>query len=190
MKKIFPLFLALTVLTGCNEETEPTPGLTPVGGVISLRSESVLKNEPAAKAATHSETAAGQRLTYTFEAWTKDANPRCVLHKTANGTFDEAAIEIALVPGTYDFLFWADYGTGAYTTADLRQIKMSEPQTVTVAFPNTTVNSATVGEDFLFVPSNAGQSVGLSITVGDVTKGIDMLQLQRNYATSVTATFE
>ena len=125
MKKIFPLFLALTVLTGCNEETEPTPGLTPVGGVISLRSESVLKNEPAAKAATHSETAAGQRLTYTFEAWTKDANPRCVLHKTANGTFDEAAIEIALVPGTYDFLFWADYGTGAYTTADLRQIKIA-----------------------------------------------------------------
>ena len=52
MKKIFPLFLALTVLTGCNEETELTPGLTPVGGVISLRSESVLKNEPAAKAAT------------------------------------------------------------------------------------------------------------------------------------------
>ena len=120
MKKIFPLFLALTVLTGCSEETEPTPGLAPVGGVISLRSESLLKNEPAAKAATHSETAAGQRLTYTFEAWTKDANPRCALHKTANGTFDEAAIEIALVPGTYDFLFWADYGTGAYTTADLR----------------------------------------------------------------------
>lgn len=43
MKKIFPLFLALTVLTGCSEETEPTPGLAPVGGVISLRSESVLK---------------------------------------------------------------------------------------------------------------------------------------------------
>lgn len=125
MKKIFPLFLALTVLTGCSEETEPTPGLAPVGGVISLRSESLLKNEPAAKAATHSETAAGQRLTYTFEAWTKDANPRCALHKTANGTFDEAAIEIALVPGTYDFLFWADYGTGAYTTADLRQIKIA-----------------------------------------------------------------
>ena len=40
MKKIFPLFLALTVLTGCSEETEPTPGLAPVGGVISLRSES------------------------------------------------------------------------------------------------------------------------------------------------------
>ena len=54
MKKIFPLFLALTVLTGCSEETEHTPGLAPVGGVISLRSESLLKNEPAAKAATHS----------------------------------------------------------------------------------------------------------------------------------------
>lgn len=45
MKKIFPLFLALTVLTGCSKETEPTPGLAPVGGVISLRSESVLKND-------------------------------------------------------------------------------------------------------------------------------------------------
>jgi len=76
------------------------------------------------------------------------------------------------------------------TRYDVLTEKTSGPQTVTVAFPNTTVNSATVGEDFLFVPSNAGQSVGLSITVGDVTKGIDVLQLQRNYATSVTATFE
>ena len=269
MRKIFPLFLALTVLTGCNKETEPTPGLVPVGGVISLRSESVLENEPAAKATTHSERAAGQRLTYTFEAWTRDANPRCVSHRTATGTPAAASIEIALVPGTYDFLFWADYGIGAYTTADLRQIKIamtpgstpatytpgserdafacvllgvqwnggngvsatlkrplakltmqnkaafstgdkavsvtyrnvptqydvltektSELQTVTVAFPNTTVNSATVGEDFLFVPSNAGQSVGLSITVGDATKRLDALTLQPNHATSVTATFE
>jgi hypothetical protein len=36
----------------------------------------------------------------------------------------------------------------------------------------------------------AGQSIGLSITVGNVTKGLDMLQLQQNYTTHVTATFE
>ena len=81
-----------------------------------LRSEGALENEPAAKAATRSEAAAEQALTYTFEAWTRGANPRCVLHKTAAGTLTEAAIEIALVPGSYDFLFWADYGTEAYET--------------------------------------------------------------------------
>ena len=32
--------------------------------------------------------------------------------------------------------------------------------------------------------------LGLSITVGNVTKGLDMLQLQQNYTTHVTATFE
>ena len=46
-----------------------------------------------------------------------------------------------------------------------------------------------MGEDFLFVPAE-GKSVGLSITVGEVTKSLDVLQLQRNYTTNVTATFE
>ena len=181
-------------------------------------------------------------MTYTFEAWTNDTKPRCVLHKIANGTLDEAAIEIALVPGTYDFLFWADYGKGTYTTDNLRQVSLtrtpytpgsgrdafafalpgvqwnggngvsatlkrplaklamqntaafgtggqevsvtytnvptqydvltettSAPQTLTLAFPATTAGSNSVGEDFLFVPY-AGQSIGLSITVGNVTK--------------------
>ena len=125
-KTVTILFLALTVLAGCSKDENPTPApAAPVGGVISLLSEGTLENEPAAKAATRGETAAGQTLTYTFEAWTKDANPRCVLHKTANGTLDEAAIEIMLVPGTYDFLFWADYGTGAYTTDDLRNVTVA-----------------------------------------------------------------
>ena len=115
MKKIVTiLLLALTAFASCSKDENPTPvPAAPVGGVIYLHSESVLKNEPAAKAATRGATAAEQTLTYTFEAWTKDANPRCVLHKTANGTLAAAAIEIALVPGTYDFLFWADYGKGA-----------------------------------------------------------------------------
>ena len=257
------LLFALTVFAGCSKDEKPTPAPTmPVNGVIYLHSESVLKNEPAAKAATRGATAAEQTLTYTFEAWTNDTKPRCVLHKIANGTLDEAAIEIALVPGTYDFLFWADYGKGTYTTDNLRQVSLtrtpytpgsgrdafafalpgvqwnggngvsatlkrplaklamqntaafgtggqevsvtytnvptqydvltettSAPQTLTLAFPATTAGSNSVGEDFLFVPY-VGQSIGLSITVGNVTKGLDMLQLQQNYTTHVTATFE
>lgn len=264
MKKIVTILLfALTVFAGCSKDEKPTPAPTmPVNGVIYLHSESVLKNEPAAKAATRGATAAEQTLTYTFEAWTNDTKPRCVLRKIANGTLDEAAIEIALVPGTYDFLFWADYGKGTYTTDNLRQVSLtrtpytpgsgrdafafalpgvqwnggngvsatlkrplaklamqntaafgtggqevsvtytnvptqydvltettSAPQTLTLAFPATTAGSNSVGEDFLFVPY-AGQSIGLSITVGNVTKGLDMLQLQQNYTTHVTATFE
>ena len=262
MKKILTLFLALTVLAGCSKDESPTPA-EPVGGAISLRSEGALENEPAAKAATRSETAAEQALTYTFEAWTRGANPRCVLHKTAAGTLTEAAIEIALVPGSYDFLFWADYGTGAYETGDLRQgaakkytpaaaserdafacvltdvqwnggnavsaelkrplakLKMrnrkafgtggeavavtytdvptqydvltgtaSAPQTLTLAFPTTTAGSDSVGEDFLFVPSSAEHTVGLSVTVGSTTRTLDVLPLRPNCTSRVTATFE
>ena len=127
MKKIVTILLfALTVFAGCSEETRNPrpPRLAPVRrcDLPALRKRA-------------EERACGQggdarrrrlqnkQLTYTFEAWTKDAKPRCVLHKTANGTLDEAAIEIALVPGTYDFLFWADYGKGTYATDNLRQSK-------------------------------------------------------------------
>ena len=184
------------------------------------------------------------------------------MHKTVTGTLTEAVFEIALIPGNYDFLFWADFGKGYYNTSDLRQISFdgipytsgsdrdafacalenvrwnggngvgatlkrplakltiqnttpfitgdkkvsvtyrnvptrydvltgtaSAPVEIRFTFPTTTTGSAAVGEDFLFVPT-AGKSVSLSITVGDVTKGLDVLQLQRNYTTIVTATFE
>ena len=135
MKKIVTILLfALTVFAGCSKDEKPTPAPTmPVNGVIYLHSESVLKNEPAAKAATRGATAAEQTLTYTFEAWTNDTKPRCVLHKIANGTLDEAAIEITLVPGTYDFLFWADYGKGAYATDNLRQVTATTAYTLAAA---------------------------------------------------------
>lgn len=263
MKKIFFLFFVLPLFAGCSKETAPLPEPSPVGGILSVRSQAALSNEPqnAAEIPGKATTrAAGDVLTYTFEAWTRDANPRCVLHKTASGTLTEAAIEIMLVPGSYDFLFWADYGLGHYNTSDLRQVSLAQipyvpgndrdafacvlenvqwnggngvgatltrplakltmqnvapfsggktvevqyrgiptrydvltgetsaPQTMTLTFPNTTAGSAMVGEDFLFVPA-AGQ-IGLTMTVGGVTKTLDALQLGPNYKTNVTATFE
>ena len=73
---------------------------------------------------------------------------------------------------------------------DVLPEKPSGPQPVTVAFPNTTVNSATVGEDFLFVPSSAEHAVGLSVTVGSTTRTLDVLPLRPNCTSRVTATFE
>lgn len=134
MKKIFFLFFILPFLTGCNKEVETLPEPSPVGGILSVRSQAALPDGPQGaaeipgKAATR---AAGDiALTYTFEAWTRDAEPRCVLHKTADGTLTEAAIGIMLVPGSYDFLFWADYGKGHYTTDNLRQVSLAGVQYV------------------------------------------------------------
>ena len=263
MKRLLFLYLALAVPAGCATDTEPAP--VPVGGVISMHSESALANGAANEMSTRADDAV---LTYIFEAWTHDANPRCVLHKTATGIVSEAAIEIQLVPGDYDFLFWADSGKGHYATDNLRQVtattaytpavvserdafacarsgvrwtggnvmsatlvrplakltvqndaefvsggkavsvlyrniptrydvltgKTSVPADVSLAFPSTTVGSAVIGEDFLFVPSDEDRSVGLEITVGEdvdaVTKKLDKLPLQPNYKIRVTAAFE
>ena len=127
MRKIFYLFLIPILLAGCNKEAAPLPEPSPVGGILSVRSQAALSNEPQGAAECSSKAtnrAAGDVLTYTFEAWTRDANPRCVLHETVTGTLTEAAFEIALIPGNYDFLFWADYGKGAYTTDNLRQVSL------------------------------------------------------------------
>ena len=87
------------------------------------------------------------------------------------------------------------FGTGGQTVSvtytnvptqyDVLTATASAPQTLTIAFPTTTTGAALVGEDFLFVPAE-GKSVGLSITVGEVTKSLDVRQLQRNYTTNVT----
>ena len=242
MKKIFYLFLLPILLVGCSKETEKLSEPSPVGGMISVHSQREFSDGPLSASAIHSDVftrvAGDAVLAYTFEAWTRDANPRCVLHKTVTGTLTEAVFEIALIPGNYDFLFWADFGKGYYNTSDLRQISfdgipymsgsdrdafacalenvrwnggngvgatlkrplakltiqnttpfITGDKKVSVTYRTTTTGSAAVGEDFLFVPT-AGKSVSLSITVGDVTKGLDVLQLQRNYTTIVTATFE
>ncbi len=263
MKKIFYLFLIPILLAGCSKETLPEP--SPVGGTISVRSQSELSDGSQSASAIHSAgftRAAGDViLTYTFEAWTHDADPRCVLHETVTGTLTEAAFEIALIPGNYDFLFWADYGKGHYNTSDLRLVSLIEtyytpgndrdafacalenvrwnggsgvgatlkrplarltmrnampftevrtvsveyrgvptrydvltgtasvPADITLSFPATALGSATIGEDFLFVPPNV-QNVTLSMTVGGVTKTLGVLAIEPNYKTNVTAVFE
>lgn len=49
-----------------------------------------------------------------------------MLHKTANGSMSGGAeFEIALIPGSYDFLFWADYGNGHYITTNLREVAVT-----------------------------------------------------------------
>lgn len=122
MKKIFYLFLLPILLVGCSKETEKLSEPSPVGGMISVHSQREFSDGPLSASAIHSDVftrvAGDAVLAYTFEAWTRDANPRCVLHKTVTGTLTEAVFEIALIPGNYDFLFWADFGKGYYNTSE------------------------------------------------------------------------
>ena len=159
MKKIFYLFLIPILWIGCSKETQPEP--SPVGGTISVRSQGELSNEPQGAAEIPGKATtrtAGDVLTYTFEAWTRDGEPRRVLHKTANGTLREAAFEIALIPGNYDFLFWADYGKDAYTTDNLRQVIATEYEPASISERDT---FACVLEQ---VAWNGGNGVGATLT--------------------------
>lgn len=124
MRKILTLFLILTVWMGCDtvEEAE----LLPVGGVIQLRPQEGMENGPAGRASVRTK-AETEPLRYIFEAWTRSAQSRLVARKEVTGTLTEVApLEISLVPGIYDFLFWADYGAGYYSAGNLRAVKVVE----------------------------------------------------------------
>ena len=260
----FALYFALCAITGCNRDSESMPGQQPVSGVISAQSHDALADaETDGLTDIPSKAGKNASLTYTIEAWTRGSYPRCVLHRTATGSLSEGvSFEIALVPGNYDLLFWADYGHGDYITADLRQVtlatlpytpnderdafacaltditwdggahfeailtrplaqlivqnsqtfnesqavkieyhglctrydvltgKASAPQSnTTITFPNTSVGSAHVCKDFLFAPSDE-QDISLSLFVGNTVKDLQTVQLQANYKTRITASFE
>ena len=118
---LFGMFLIVLPLTGCDANSNEIPNPTPVEGIISVLPQTGLKNAqptPSTKAVNDA------RLTYTFEVWTSGSDSRCVLHRTASGTLSGGtSFEISLVPGTYNLLFWADYGTENYTTLNLHAVK-------------------------------------------------------------------
>lgn len=118
--------LLLTTLNSCN--TDPTRS-TPAGEeritrTITLDLAAELANEPAPEAVSRAD----EELTFTIEAWTCDENPRCVMHQTMTGSASSTnGLTISLVPGVYDLLFWADHGTGRYTTNSLREVALALP---------------------------------------------------------------
>lgn len=115
------MFLFALILTGCDTNSNEIPSPTPVEGFISVLPQTELKNVQPAPSTKAGNDA---RLTYTFEVWTSGSDSRCVLHRTATGTLSGGtSFEISLVPGTYDLLFWADYGTEDYITTNLQAVK-------------------------------------------------------------------
>ena len=124
------LFLCSGIFTACQNEKEELPSQLPVKGAISVTSLKQLDNETP-ETYVSSKANGDETLTYTVEVWTQENSPRCMLHQTATGTITSGVVfDIALIPGKYDFLFWADYGTGDYLTANLREV------TIAPFFPN------------------------------------------------------
>ena len=252
--------LVLAILTGCQADSEIFPEPQPVKGVIAIEPQSALENEEPSVFDGNTKSNTDKTLVYTLEVWTREAEPRCMLHETLNGSMDEGVqFEITLIPGIYDFLFRADYGNGHYLTTNLKQVtiatdsyhpdakndafpcvlkqvewngtpcnatlmrplarinihntqafdqpnsvsmiydklytvynvltgEVSFPQqALTVSFPETTVGSTLIGEDFLFVP--AEDVMSLSVSVGNITKTINDVPLKSNYSTNITNSF-
>ncbi len=77
-----------------------------------------------------------------------------------------------------------------YTSYDVLTGEVSAiQQDVSVSFPETTVGSTLVGEDFLFVPIEGESAMSFSVSVGDVTKDAEDVVLRSNYSTNVTVSF-
>lgn len=114
MKNIHMAIIVLALLlsfTGCTKETK-TPAADPVTGSIALSAQYAAENETAAF-----QTKAAGDLTYTLEVWTEDYSGRIVRKVLSESELSaDGNIEISLVPGIYNFLFWADYNNGHYAT--------------------------------------------------------------------------
>lgn len=114
MKNIYMTIIALATLlsfAGCTKETK-TPAADAVKGSIALSAQYAAENETAAF-----QTRAAGDLTYTLEVWTEDYSGRIVRKVLSESELSaDGNIEISLVPGIYNFLFWADYNNGHYAT--------------------------------------------------------------------------
>ena len=125
---IIALFVSsVLLLTGCNKQEQEEPQVVPISHVISVQSQTNLGNETENKLLKSEATKANENttLTYTLEVWTREETPQCIMHKTETGTIDQGVkFDITLVPGVYDFLFWADYDQGRYLTSNLRSVTL------------------------------------------------------------------
>lgn len=113
------------ILTGCQAEPEEAPVPEPVTGVLYVRPQGALDNEPSSMSAPAGTTKSNgdETLTYTLEAWSRGTDARCMLHTTATGSMTAGVqFAVALIPGVYDLLLWADYGNGRYLTSNLREV--------------------------------------------------------------------
>ena len=155
------MFLFALILTGCDTNSNEIPSPTPVEGFISVLPQTELKNVQPAPSTKAGNDA---RLTYTFEVWTSGSDSRCVLHRTATGTLSGGtSFEISLVPGTYDLLFWADYGTEDYITTNLQAVKRkTTPYTAGVegrrfqGYADTSADQTHHAEHETFQPGSSG----------------------------------
>lgn len=257
--------LAGVSFAGCQADTDTHPEPQPVKGVIAVQAQSEMDNEsnPTSEPGKNTKSNDNETLTYVLEVWTREAEARRVLHKAVNGGLTSGAeFDITLIPGIYDFLFWADYGNGHYVSTDLREVtvatgayrpdirndafacvlkevdwnenssynatlkrcvalmnihntaafdkknavtmvynglyrvydvltqEVSDPlYDLKVSFPETTVGSTLIGEDFFFV-SAEGEVMSFSVSVGDVTKSLDDVPLKSNYSTNITCSLQ
>ena len=121
---ISAIFLFSVILfCGCSSDSDQVYIESPVSGKIAVVPQ-ITMNDELSHTAPASRAPEDETLIYTFEAWSQEATPRCMLRQSVSGTAAQAVFDIALIPGSYDFLFWADYGQGYYNTENLREVSI------------------------------------------------------------------
>ena len=104
----------LLSFAGCTKETG-CPAEEAVTGRIALAAQYEAANGTVDKRAV--QTKAAGELTYVIEVWANDYTERITRKEVAESElYAGVTVEIAIVPGNYNFLFWADYDNGYYIT--------------------------------------------------------------------------
>lgn len=127
MRHISHLFLIISLLLTTSCSDEPTAEQPFVIGKVGVRSDRIW-DDRAPQAATSRSTTV---LTYVLEVWTTGDTPRRVLRQRHSGS--DVLFDLRLIPGTYDFLFWADAGAASGYNTDnalgLRAVTLTTPYT-------------------------------------------------------------